>query len=163
MNKYSHGFTLVELMVTITVAAILIGVAVPSLTSVYEGIRANNNAENVLNLMSFARNQAVSYGTTVSVCARASDTSCKSSNDWQDGIRVFAVDRDNKEVELRTINSFNSQDDISGPSSIITFSPDGLSSGGEIIYCPGGKSSNSKSISILTSGKVTFGTDGKSC
>lgn len=42
MLVISKGFTLVELMVTIAVAAILLTIGVPSLTSLYEGTRSTN-------------------------------------------------------------------------------------------------------------------------
>lgn len=68
LNKL-FGFTLVELMVTIAVAAILLTIGVPSLISVYEGVRVNNNIAKIHDIMVFARNQAVSYGATIKVCA----------------------------------------------------------------------------------------------
>lgn len=166
MRNSSQGFTLVELMVTIAVAAILLTIGVPSLVSMYEGFRTNSNIEKIHNVMAFARNQAISYGATVNVCPFASTSTC--GTDWSNGIRVYI----NSNNELKIIDSFNGNDKVNGPGKIsgtnpngahITFSPEGLSSGGTIIYCPAGKASNSKSISVSTSGKVSYGADGSSC
>jgi type IV fimbrial biogenesis protein FimU len=155
MKKIQSGFTLVELMVTITVAAILLAIGVPSLTSLYESVRAQRNIEEIHNIFGFARNQAISYGTSVSVDKLKSP-------DWEGGVKVTLVDADGNTQQLKVINAFNSQDKISGPSQI-TFTPDGLSSGGNLIYCPNGEAIASKSVIVSESGLVSFGADGKSC
>lgn len=163
MRKNKKGFTLVELMVTVAVAAILLTIGVPSLTSVYEQVRVNNNVEKIHNIFAFARNQAISYGATVNVCSFASATSCGTDTDWSGGIRVYITDADNNDHELKAIDSFNSQDKVKASAISMTFSPDGLSSGGNVTYCPNGKASNSQRVLISTSGLVSYGTDGNAC
>ncbi|MCL1141475.1 GspH/FimT family pseudopilin [Shewanella gaetbuli] len=165
MLKNRKGFTLVEIMVTITVASILLVIGVPSLVSIYEGVRANSNVDKIHNIVTFSRSQAISYGSTVNICPYGTATSC--GTDWGKGIRVYLNSND----VLRVIDSFNSSDKVTGPAKIsgnangahITFSPEGLSSGGDIIYCPDGKTAQSKSVSITSSGKVSYGDDGKAC
>lgn len=163
MMKNKNGFTLVELMVTIAVAAILLAIGVPALTTVYEQVRVNNNIEKIHDLFAFARNQAVSYGATVNVCSFASATSCGTSTDWSGGIRVYITDATNTDHELRAIDSFNGQDKVKASAISMTFSADGLASGGSIIYCPNGKASNSQSVLISTSGLVSYGSNGNAC
>lgn len=163
MRNKLQGFTLVELMVTIVIAGVLLTIGVPSLVSMYEGFRANSEIEKIHNILVFARNQAVSYGATVNVCPFASATSCGTTTDWSGGMRVFITDTSNTDRELRAIDSFHSNDRIKGPSGIITFSPEGLSSSGTIIYCPGGRSTDSQSIKVISSGLVSYGAKGASC
>lgn len=159
-NKIT-GFTLVELMVTIAVAAILLTIGVPSLTSLYEGMRVNNNITKIHDIMVFARNQAVSYGKTVNVCPFKTATSCGASTDWSNGVRVYIVNG-GSDKELRVIDSFHASDKVTGPNAL-TFSPDGLSSGGQLIYCPGGKSAESKGVIINGGGLISYGANGSSC
>lgn len=163
MIKNKNGFTLVELMVTIVVAGIILTIGLPSLISAYESVRVNRSIERIHNLMSFARNQAISYGTTVNVCPFATATSCDSGADWKGGIRVYLTDAGGSDKELRAIDSFDSKDSVKGPSTMITFSADGLSSGGSIIYCPNGKASESQSVTVSSSGLISYGADGNSC
>ncbi|MDP5145129.1 GspH/FimT family pseudopilin [Shewanella sp. ULN5] len=164
MFKIRNGFTLVELMVTIAVAAILLTIGVPSLTSIYEGVRVNNNVEKIHNIMAFARNQAISYGATVNVCPFASATSCGATTDWSNGIRVYLNNADG-EHELRVIDSFNSQDKVKGAASVLSFTAEGMVSAGSgnIIYCPGAKDADSKSVNVSTSGLISYDVDGLSC
>lgn len=153
------GFTLIELMVTIAVAAILLTIGVPSLISVYEGVRVNNNIAKIHDIMVFARNQAVSYGTTVNVCPFGSATSCDTRADWSNGIRVYI----GTDKELRAIDGFHSSDKITGSVDSLTFTSDGLSSGGTLIYCPAGKTVESKSVIVNVGGIISYGANGSSC
>lgn len=159
MQNKMTGFTLVELMVTIAVAAILLTIGVPSLVSLYEGMRVNNNITKIHDIMVFARNQAVSYGTTVNVCPFATATSCGTSTDWSKGIRVYI----GTDKELRAIDGFHSSDKITGTVDSLTFSADGLSSGGTLIYCPGGKTAESKGVIVNVGGIISYGANGSSC
>jgi len=159
MQHKMAGFTLIELMVTITVAAILLTIGVPSLVSLYEGMRVNNNITKIHDIMVFARNQAVSYGTTVNVCPFATATSCGTSTDWSKGIRVYI----GTDKELRAIDGFHSSDKITGTVDSLTFSADGLSSGGTLIYCPGGKTAESKGVIVNVGGIISYGANGSSC
>jgi len=159
MQNKMAGFTLVELMVTIAVAAILLTIGVPSLVSLYEGMRVNNNITKIHDIMVFARNQAVSYGTTVNVCPFATATSCGTSTDWSKGIRVYI----GNDKELRAIDGFHSSDKIKGPADSLTFSPDGLSSGGIFNYCPEGKAAESKGVIVNVGGVISYGANGDNC
>jgi type IV fimbrial biogenesis protein FimU len=153
--KSLKGFTLVEIMVTIVIAGILLAIGIPSLTSLYEGSRANSNVDKIHSILTFARNQAITYGTTVTV-------EKLSASSWGGGIKVTLIDTAGKSQTLKVIDAFNTQDKVSGPTSI-AFTPDGLSSTGDMIYCPNGEATSSKSVSVSESGLVSYGTAGKSC
>ncbi|RPA63882.1 prepilin-type N-terminal cleavage/methylation domain-containing protein [Shewanella frigidimarina] len=162
MKKFTFGFTLIEVMVTVAIAAIVIVVAVPSLNSLYESVRAKNNTDKIHSILVLARNQAINYGTIVNICSLQTATSCKSGTDWSKGIRVF-VEGNGVTTELKVIDSFDDKDKVKGPSKAISFSSDGISTGGDFIYCPNGKADESKSISVSSSGRVSYGDEGKSC
>lgn len=150
------GFTLVELMVTIAIAAILITVGMPSLTSLYEAYRSDSEIRKAQQVLMFARNQAISYGLDVTVCPLGSSSNSCGSN-WIKGITVI-YDNAGTNESLKIINEFNSQDSLTFASTSIVFSPDGLAStSGTMTYCPGGSSSsNCKSIVLSSSGRVNM-------
>ncbi|WP_351088440.1 GspH/FimT family pseudopilin [Shewanella sp. S1-49-MNA-CIBAN-0167] len=172
MKKIQSGFTLIELMVTITVAAILLAIGVPSLTSLYEGIRARSVISTIESSFVFARSQAVSYGSRVSVCPMTT-TSCGS--DWTNGFSVFidngtlgSVDTTNgiADVILRKMDAFNSNDFIKSDLARYSFNPDGMiaNGNGTFSYCPGAADSgSSEAISISASGRVSKVTSSVSC
>ncbi len=63
-----HGFTLVELMVTIAVLAILASIAVPGFQSIIQNNRATTMANELTTAVNLARSEAVKRGVEVSVC-----------------------------------------------------------------------------------------------
>lgn len=64
-----RGFTLVELMVTVAVAAILLALATPSFTSLINSNRLAGAANEMVGVLQTARMEAVRLNRTVSVCA----------------------------------------------------------------------------------------------
>lgn len=65
--KYSRGFTLVELLVTLVVLAIVLGFAVPSFQNMVESNRVTSTTNSLVGLLNYARTEAMRYGRTVSV------------------------------------------------------------------------------------------------
>ena len=66
----ASGFTVIELVVTMTVAAILVAVGVPAMSSFIQNGRSSNEAASMVLMLTFARNEAlkrdVATGVTVS-------------------------------------------------------------------------------------------------
>jgi len=77
------GFTLVELMITLVVGAILMGIAVPSYRTFVQDSRLSSKANALVYSLNLARNQAVKMDSTVEVCASSNGTSCGGA--WADG------------------------------------------------------------------------------
>ena len=71
------GFTLVELMVTVAVVAILMAIAVPNMRSVIQNTRISNQINELTSDLNFARSEAIKRGTDTTV---SSVTVCKSDN-----------------------------------------------------------------------------------
>ncbi|MCL1092035.1 GspH/FimT family pseudopilin [Shewanella profunda] len=161
MLKKFAGFTLVELMVTIAVAAILLTIGAPSLVSLYESTRVDNNIGKINETLAFARNQAINYGNEVTVCAYESESSCKAGKDWSAGIRVFSTADSTK--SLRVIDGFHASDTVKASVETITFSTDGLATGGSIIYCASAKASSAKGVIVNIGGLIAYGETGISC
>jgi type IV fimbrial biogenesis protein FimT len=71
MKQVSRGFTLMELGVTLTVAAVILGVAIPNLRSFKINARMTNTANDVLASITRARTEAIKRQVSVSMCASA--------------------------------------------------------------------------------------------
>ncbi|WP_367605790.1 GspH/FimT family pseudopilin [Legionella sp. W05-934-2] len=97
-----NGFTLVEMMITLVVAAILIGLAVPS----YFNMVQNNHITATVNKLSaslnYARLEAIKRGEQVSVCAASSAAlnACGTNAQWAQGWVVFVDENDNNVIDV---------------------------------------------------------------
>lgn len=86
-RNQTAGFSLIELMVTLTIAAIVLGIAIPSFRdmAVRNQLASLNN--NLISAINFARSEAVKRGVPVAICHSANKTACGGA--WSDGWIVF--------------------------------------------------------------------------
>lgn len=84
------GFTLIELMVTIAVMAILLAIAVPSFTDAVLGSKLSSYANNFVASAHLARSEAIKRNTAVTLCASADGASCATAGGWQQGWIVLS-------------------------------------------------------------------------
>ena len=85
------GFTLIELMVTITLGAIVMGIGVPSYQNLVVKNRIQTQADEIRSSLAMARVEAIRRGLRVRVCPGTNG--CVGAN-WHDGWNSF-VDRNN--------------------------------------------------------------------
>ena len=82
--RSGRGFTLIELMVTIAVAAILTAIAVPSLGELIRNNRLAAAGNELVTALQLARAEAVRRGRPVSICSTDDGSSCVSSTSgWE--------------------------------------------------------------------------------
>lgn len=91
----TSGFTLIELMVTIAVLAVLTTIAFPSFQSSMRSNRVATASNQMSALVSFARSEAIRSKSLVQLCTSTDGSSC--GGDWNDGWLVW-VDRNNSGV-----------------------------------------------------------------
>jgi type IV fimbrial biogenesis protein FimT len=81
-----QGFTLVELMVTLAVLVILLGIAVPSFTPLRERWQANQAIADLESSLFYARSESIRRGGGISLIRTPSSDSCAAAdNEWQCG------------------------------------------------------------------------------
>lgn len=86
MGRFASGFTLIELMVTLSIVVIIGLVAVPSYQSSIANNRVSAEVDRVAMDFSFARSEAVKRGVNVAICPTAG---CVASSNWDQGWVVF--------------------------------------------------------------------------
>src|SRR3974390_1606006 len=83
------GFTLLELMTTLTIAAILLSIGVPSFRYVTTANRASSEINALLGDLQLARAEALREGVYVTVCASTDGATCAGATAWNTGWIVF--------------------------------------------------------------------------
>ncbi len=119
------GFTMLELMVSLAVAAILLIVGVPSFLSFIKDERIFSTQDNTLNALNFARLTAVSDDTTTQICPYNTVNSSICGNDWSKGWVVFENTASGA-VQLKAWQSSGSNGptlSLSPSAATITFNP----------------------------------------
>lgn len=84
-RKADRGFTLLELMITITVAAVVLGVGVPSFMGLMQSSRATAYTNELAIALNLARSEAIRRGRVVTLCGTADGTTCQNGTDWTGG------------------------------------------------------------------------------
>lgn len=90
MSKHYKGFTLIELMVTLAVLAIVLGIAVPSFQKQIINNRSLTVGDEFAQALNYARSEAVKTTRRVSICASSDGATC--IDDWREGFIVFQDD-----------------------------------------------------------------------
>lgn len=90
MYKQLRGFTLIELMVTLSVLAIVLGIAIPSFQKQIVNNKSLALGEEFAAALNYARSQAVKTAKRVSICASKDGATCTGS--WTEGFIVFQDD-----------------------------------------------------------------------
>jgi len=90
------GFTLIELMVTVVLAAVVLTIGVPSLKTLIDSNRLTAATNDFVSAITLARAEAIKRGSFVAVCAsdaRLSDNTGQqrcTGTDWGGGYLIFA-------------------------------------------------------------------------
>lgn len=183
-----RGITLIELLVTMSIAVILLTVGVPSFIDFMASSKAGSYANDLLIDINYARSEAITRGTRVVVCkgaATAAGSDCTTGN-WEDGWKVFEDCNDNQTINTATCpdrNADGAADDEAvlrvhaalstgwslrgngGVTNRITFLPDGRTTNiGTLVACNGtelsvGNQTRSSAVVVNVTGRARVSPD----
>lgn len=148
--KSSQGFTLLELIIVVAIAAILVGIAVPS----FDGLIKNNSVkalEHELNTsIAFARGEALTRQKPVSIACVTSDSGgC--NGDWSEGWVVFVDDKAGSYAD----GVLNTDEDVllskanNGKATVVIKDPDASSTRNDITFNYKGYSVDDSRASVV--------------
>jgi type IV fimbrial biogenesis protein FimT len=169
MNKRTAGLTLLELLVVVSITAILATIALPSMSTLVAETRIRSGTSMLASMMTFARMQAVTRNTRVTLCPTEDSTGCGEANEWNRGIMAFEDANQNRrrdgEEELlgfrqmnRHLRIFSGADpDSTGKSrKRVVFSPAGTAAGYTISvkFCSSERTTPAAVIILQNSGRI---------
>lgn len=116
MHQRLKGFTLVELMVTIAVLAIVVTIAVPSFITMVARGRADTETSDFYRALNYARLEAINRGLNVRV---APDST--SNGNWAGILNVFLTSNTTPALRVVPAMASNSTMTASGSAALIEF------------------------------------------
>lgn len=141
--KPAKGFSLLELLITLAIAAILLGISLPSFKKIIERNQIAANMNSLHNVFHFARSSALDKNQRVNICGSNSQSTCDKF--WAQNILVFIDENDDNKpdadeiIHIRPFNLRNGKykSRMSFGGSHTQFLTDGRATGGgTVIYCP---------------------------
>ncbi len=141
-NK-DKGFTLVELMITLAVAAILMSLAVPNFSTMIKNNRLTTQANELISSLNYARSEAIRRGASVSVTS--------ASVNWHTGWTIA----DNGGTAIRNHAAFDGTSSLVGSAAAVTYLSTGFLSGTAITYtlCDDRTAETGRTISVSLTGR----------
>ncbi len=125
-----RGFTLLELMITVAILAIILAIGVPSFLSTIAKSQITTQTNNMLAALNTTRMLAIKNNTGFSICASSDGASCTANTAWNQGWIIFRDTNRNRAVDGEAISNVGTAVptlNITGPAAItaITFGADG--------------------------------------
>jgi type IV fimbrial biogenesis protein FimT len=164
-KRFLHGFTLLELIVTITIAGILVTLAAAGMENFVQSNRLTTTTNELLTDLNVARSEAIKRGRNVGVCTSNTGTACTASA-WTNGWIIF-VDTDNSNnftagemvIKIHELMAANTTMAIPAPPSLIVYNRTGILSNsigaGQYTIC-NGRLRQTRVIDILPTGRPTL-------
>ncbi len=150
MKSECNGFTLVELMVALTVGGILLAVAIPSYNTMIQSNRLAAGANEFVSSMGLARSEALKRRTDITVTATDSGSA---GNEWGKGGWIVAVGG----TTLKTVPDLSTTItlDSTNNKTVFTYSSNGAADSSDTLrLCPvsGGAG---REIGVSATGRVS--------
>ncbi len=100
-----QGFTLLELMIAITVLAIILAIGIPSFQNLFDSSRFARVNDNFIAAINIARSEAIMRalpnGRRIVLCERNSaGTGCSGGTNWTEGLMVLESDVDGNVLQV---------------------------------------------------------------
>ena len=117
IKKHTIGFTVIELMITVALGAVLLTIGVPSFTSLLRQNTIISQTNTVLSSLFYARNETITENTNVTIQPLVSGA------DWSEG---WAIYLDGSSTPSRIFKGLNNATLVeSNGVTSITYLPDG--------------------------------------
>ncbi len=160
LSQYQrNGFSLVELMVAISVVTIIAAIAIPSMKTLMAKNRVETHLIQVQSMLQLSRLSAVRNNAFVTLCPLA-ENQC--GTDWQTGMTVFVDFNNNQAFDgddyvVKEALPLETQDSLTYPRMAVTYRRDGSLSkfqSGSFVYCPKDLPELGRRLTVSQAGRV---------
>ncbi|MDH5649742.1 MAG: GspH/FimT family pseudopilin [Gammaproteobacteria bacterium] len=83
------GFSMIEILVTLVVIAIVAALAIPNFRGVIQNNRLVTQANSLLTDLTLARSEAIKRSGSIGICRSTTGASCSNAGNWENGWLVF--------------------------------------------------------------------------
>jgi len=159
----SNGFTLLELLLSITISTILLLVVPPSLQMLIAHTECEYHSYSIQNALASARNHAISINERIVACMADEDNKCVNSNFThlmlfidKNADNVLTLNNQNSDIILLSNNNLSSSIKISTNRQEYVFQADGSIAGtpGTIHVCNSINNKDNYKIIVAMSGRI---------
>jgi type IV fimbrial biogenesis protein FimT len=172
MGSMAKGFTLVEMLVTVSILSTLLSVGIPSFRALIVQNRLSAQSNDFITTLALARNEALKRSASVTACRsanpQADDPSCTSggSDGWKNGWIVFVETeggavgtRQAGEPVIASHAALAANNRMSGTNNVVnrvTFGTQGMTTGpGTWTLVDGTQADKGRCIVVARTGRVT--------
>ncbi len=163
MREYQQsGYTLMELLITLSIAGIVLGLAVPGMNEFIKNERLTTTTNMLLTDLMLARSEAVERNLPALLCVSSDQTSCTGTSLSQGWLVFVDADGNNTPGQNEIVKVQQSLESVTFNNTIGStirfdrrgFSPDTI---GNISICDSRGVDYAKSLSISRTGRVSRG------
>ncbi len=111
MKRLSSAFTLIELLISISVIAITLNLAIPSFSEIMDRSKVSANVQRLTQTLQFSRLKAISSNHKVTMCPINNRLVC--SSDWSTGYMSFVDNNGDRQYNDgdELLNQYYSEDE----------------------------------------------------
>lgn len=155
-----RGMTLIELMITILIVAVIGGYAVPNYLSFNRNKAIEAYADKLSDNIKLAQSEAAALHQSVTVCARSANNglSCDSGNNWSNGYLVASLNGGSIDTILASQAAPSNGVTLMNPGQApLVFNSNGSmgSSTGFTVYAPSCSGAHQITINISAGGNIS--------
>lgn len=155
-KQHNVGFTLVELMITLAVAAILATAAVPSFISMIASNRVTSASNELVTALNLAKSEAVRSGRDTLLCKSNNGVDCGGA--WSNGWLLYQLKDDGSKQAIRVHAAPDASLQFTFTNDLLVFTPRGqvksIGFGGHFCFRNSYQDDNSRAVIITSMGRI---------